>query len=139
MSIYQLIKLGKKYLILWPEKSELANYFPEYRVIQLSRLVCRYFPRLALLSLVLQLYFGSLAILPQAVMYALFILTMPIQTLLMLGLKADQILPPSLALWYRETIAKVNENGGTMKLSMNNPRYLDLALLLKLSYQQAKY
>jgi len=59
----------------------------------------------------------------------------PIQTLVILGVKADKYLPPSLENWYRESLARINEQGGDLKLSANKPRYLDLAKLLHLSYQ----
>ena len=134
MNVYQVVKLGQKYMKLWPEKAELNLYFPDYRAVQVSRFVYRYFPSLALLSIIGQLYFGSMSILPQALTYSVFILSMPFQALVMLGLKADKFLPPSLSSWYKEGVAKINERGGKVKLSMSKPRYLDLAQLLNISY-----
>jgi uncharacterized membrane protein YfbV (UPF0208 family) len=139
MSVLEIIKLGKRYMLLWPERSELGNYFADYRAIQVSRFVCRYFPSLAVLSVVGQLYFGSSTMLPQALFYGLFIVTMPAQALVMLGLKADKFLPPSLSSWYKEGVAKINEQGGNIKLSVNKPRYLDLAQLLNVSYKNASH
>lgn len=136
MNIYQVVKLGQKYMKLWPERSELSHYFADYRAIQVSRFVYRYFPSLALLSIIGQLYFGSISILPQALTYGVFIISMPFQALVMLGLKADKFLPPSLSSWYKEGVAKINEQGGNIKLSVNNPRYLDLAQLLNISYSK---
>tara|TARA_B110000090_G_scaffold200568_1_gene241661 strand:+ start:345 stop:773 length:429 start_codon:yes stop_codon:yes gene_type:complete len=135
MNIFEVVTLGQKYMKLWPEKSELSVYFADYRVIQVSRFVYRYFPSLAILSVIGQLYFGSIAILPQALTYGIFILSMPLQALLMLGLKADKYLPPSLSSWYKEGVAKINEQGGDIKLSVNRPRYFDLAQLLNISYK----
>jgi hypothetical protein len=54
----------------------------------------------------------------------------------MLGVKADKFLPPALANWYREGVAKINQQGGNIKLSIQKPRYIDLAELLHLTYQQ---
>ena len=135
MNLFEVVTLGQKYMKLWPEKSELSVYFADYRVIQVSRFVYRYFPSLAILSVIGQLYFGSIAILPQALTYGIFILSMPLQALLMLGLKADKYLPPSLSSWYKEGVAKINEQGGDIKLSVNRPRYFDLAQLLNISYK----
>ena len=59
LSVVQLIKLGQKYSKLWPEKAELAQYFADYRVVQSARFVCRYFPALALFTVMMQLYFAS--------------------------------------------------------------------------------
>ncbi len=136
MSVVELIKLGRRYLAMWPERVELADYFREYQTIQISRLVCRYMPVLAVLVFILQLYLGSLEVLPQALVYAFFILSMPVQALVMLGVKADKFLPPALSSWYKEGVAKINESGGNIKLSMQKPRYIDLASLLNITYQK---
>lgn len=136
MSVIEIIKLGRKYLNLWPNKNELLYYFSEYRSIKVARFVCRTFPALALAVLLIQLYLGSLSYLPQALMYAFFILSMPIQALVILGVKADKFLPPSLAQWYREGVAKVNQEGGDIELSVYKPRYLELAYLLDLTYRR---
>lgn len=136
MSVFEIMKLGRQYLFLWPERNELAEYFSEYRRIQMSRLVYRYMPSLALFVFIMQLYFGSLDILPQALVYGLFILSMPVQVLVMLGVKADKLLPPGLSAWYKEGVAKINERGGNIALSVNKPRYVDLAQLLDITYRQ---
>jgi hypothetical protein len=139
MSVFEIIKLGRKYLQLWPEKVELASYFEEYRAIQVSRLVCKYLPGLTLFIFIIQLYFGGFHALPQAIVYALFILSIPVQALVILGIKADKFLPPGLASWYKEAVAKMNQQGGQIKLSLTKPRYLDLASLLNSSYSSASY
>jgi len=115
MSVVDIIKLGRKYMNLWPQRVELASYFSEYRVVQVGRFACRYLPGLA-------------------VFYSLFILSIPVQALVTLGVKADKFLPPGLASWYKEGVAKVNESGGQIKLSVHKPRYLDLAMLLNVTY-----
>ncbi|NQZ79483.1 MAG: DUF412 domain-containing protein [Colwellia sp.] len=134
MSVVDIIKLGRKYMNLWPQRIELANYFSEYRVVQVGRFACRYLPGLAVFIFIMQLYLGSIAVLPQAVVYSLFILSIPVQALVTLGVKADKFLPPGLASWYKEGVAKVNEGGGEIKLSVLRPRYLDLAKLLNITY-----
>jgi len=139
MSVVDIIKLGRKYMQLWPEKVELASYFVEYRAVQVSRLVCRYLPGMALFVLIMQLYLGGMSMLAQSVVYSLFILTIPVQALVMLGMKADKFLPPSLANWYKEGVAKVNQKGGHIKLLVDKPRYFDLANLLNVSYSSAQY
>lgn len=135
LSLLDIIKLGRKYIKLWPERIELAQYFKEYRAVQIGRFACNYLPGLALFVFIIQLYLGSLAILPQALVYALFILSMPIQALVVLGIKADKFLPPSLASWYKEGVAKFNQKGGSIKLSVNKPRFIDLAYLINVTYR----
>jgi len=135
MSVVELIKLGRKYMQLWPQQAELGNYFAEYQAVQISRLAFRYLPGIAVFSFVMQLYLGSMTLLPQALVYSLFIISIPVQALLMLGLKADKFLPIALASWYKESVAKVNEAGGSIKLSVHKPRFIDLAKLLNISYK----
>jgi uncharacterized membrane protein YfbV (UPF0208 family) len=135
MSVIEIIKLGHKYLKLWPEHDDLVKYFADYSAIMASRFVCRVFPALAVTVVFVQLYLGSVAVLGQALMYGLFIISMPIQALVMLGVKADKQLPPSLASWYREAVVKLKHNDAEHELSLKNPRYLDLALLLNITYR----
>ena len=177
ISVVQLIKLGQKYLQLWPEKIELANYFVDYRAVQSARFICRYFPALALFTVLMQLYFASglflskdvvglaaidnmLLALPKALVYGLFLLSLPIQALVVSGVKADKLLPPSLASWYRSGLEKVkqqnamkksenethfhdhNDNRNELhtinKLAVYKPRYIDLAQLLQLTFTTTK-
>ncbi len=164
ISVVQLIKLGQKYLSLWPEKPELMHYFSDYRGVQSARFVCRYFPALALFTVIMQLYVASgypmeqssinnaLTAFPQALVYGLFLLSMPVQALVFSGVKADKLLPPSLASWYHSGLEKVkqqgqdqvsqhgykrsNSNNAIDSLATYNPRYIDLAQLLQLTFPQ---
>ncbi|MDX2370310.1 MAG: terminus macrodomain insulation protein YfbV [Colwellia sp.] len=149
LSVVDVIKLGQKYIDFWPEKAELARYFADYRAVQIARFVCRTFPALALFIFIMQLYFASgfllgsgsianvLNALPQALVYGLFLLSMPVQALVVLGVKADKLLPPSLASWYRSGLEKAKEQGSKNKLTdlaIAKPRYIDLAQLLQLTF-----
>jgi len=164
LSIVELIKLGQRYIKLWPEKAELAQYFTDYRAVQSARFVCRYFPALALFTFIMQLYLASgfisgfgyigssyigssyigssyidnvMTALPQALVYGLFLLSIPVQGLVVLGVKADKFLPPSLASWYRTGLEKVKEQNNQDKyadLAVSKPRYIDLAQLLQLTF-----
>ncbi|MFT5635852.1 MAG: uncharacterized membrane protein YfbV (UPF0208 family) [Cognaticolwellia sp.] len=135
LSVLEIILLGRKYMNLWPSRAELGEYFAEYQTVKFSRLICKVMPGLALFCLIMQLYFGSMAVLPQALLYTLCILSFPLQTLIFMGIKADKFLPPALANWYKESVARVNQSGGDIKLSTLRPRYLDLAQLLNLTFK----
>ena len=137
LSLLEIISLGRKYISLWPTRAELGEYFVEYQAVKISRLVCKVMPGLALFCLILQLYFGSMAALPQALLYSLCMLSFPLQALILMGIKADKFLPPALANWYKESVARVNQSGGDIKLSTQRPRYLDLAQLLNLTFQKS--
>jgi len=72
-----------------------------------------------------------------ALVYGLFILSIPVQALVVLGVKADKFLPPSLASWYRNGLEKAKEQGSLNKLThltISKPRYIDLAQLLQLTF-----
>jgi len=149
LSVVELIKLGQRYVKFWPENAELAQYFADYRAVQSARFVCRYFPALALFTFIMQLYFASgsftgsgnvnsaINALPQALVYGLFLLSIPVQAMVVLGVKADKFLPPSLASWYRTGLEKAKEQGSQSKLidlTVSKPRYIDLAQLLQLTF-----
>ncbi len=166
LSVVQLIKLGQKYLSLWPEKPELMRYFSDYKAVQTARFICRYFPALALFTFVMQIYFASgypfgqgsinkaLNALPQALVFGLFLLSMPIQVLVYSGVKADKLLPASLASWYHSGLDKIKQRGqeqnlahgyqgnkcdkAIAKLAIYKPRYIDLARLLQITFDSSK-
>jgi len=168
ISVVQLIKLGKKYLYLWPDKPELTYYFEDYRGVQSARFVCRYFPALAMFTVIMQLYIASgyplgqgsisnaINALPQALVYGLFLLSLPVQALVFSGVKADKLLPPSLASWYQSGVEKVKQqfieqgkysctdrsayknNNVIANLTTYKPRYIDLAQLLQLTYARTE-
>lgn len=172
ISVVQLIKLGQKYLSLWPNKPELMQYFEDYRSVQSARFVCRYFPALALFTVIMQLYLASgypvgqasvdkaLNALPTALVYGLFLLSLPVQALVVSGVKADKLLPPSLASWYHSGLEKIKQQQHQHVMSVNQqkspqasyqmrtdkqfknleklatykPRYIDLAQLLQITF-----
>ncbi|MGJ8694041.1 MAG: terminus macrodomain insulation protein YfbV [Thalassotalea sp.] len=137
MTLLQVIQLGRKYLKLWPERTELLQFFAEYRQITVSRFVCRYSWHFAALIIALPFAASLPEMFSNSLVSALFISSMPLQVYIMLGLQADKFLPPSLASWYREGVAKINQQGGSIKLSVTNPKYIDLVNLLDISYRKS--
>ena len=102
LSVLEIMALGRKYINLWPKRTELDEYFVEYQAVKISRLVCSVMPGLALFCFIMQLYFGSMTVLPQALLYTLCLLSFPVQATIFMGVKADKMLPPALAIWYKE-------------------------------------
>lgn len=140
MSLIEIILLGRKYLSLWPNKTELQNFFDVYRQVIISRFVCRYAIHFAMLIITLPFILNSNVMIQQTVVSVIFVLSMPVQAYVMLGLQADKSLPPSLAAWYKEGVARINEQGSnSIKLSVHKPRYMDLVELLNLSYGRTKH
>ena len=91
LSVVALLKLGVKYMKLWPQRPELSQYFPEYSVVQFARLVCKFIPGLALFTLIMQIGLAPENGLATGVFYCVFLLSLPIQALVMLGVKADKL------------------------------------------------
>lgn len=139
MNLLQITLLGRKYLSLWPNKAELQSYFDVYRQVLISRFVCRYAIHFAMLIVVLPFIFNSNTMIQQTIVSVVFVLSLPIQAYIMLGIQADKSLPPSLAAWYKEGVARINEQGGSMKISVHKPRYMDLVELLNLSYSRTTH
>lgn len=135
MSLLQIILLGRKYLALWPERAELMQYFSEYYAIAMSRFVCRYSLHFAVLVFALPFVTNATDYLGQSVACSVLIASFPVQAYIILGLQADKFLPPGLAAWYKEGVARVNESGGDIRLSAHKPKYFDLVQLLNLSFK----
>ncbi len=135
MSLLQIILLGRKYLTLWPERAELMQFFSEYHAISISRFVCRYSLHFAVLVLALPFVANATDYVSQSIASSIFIASMPVQAYILLGVQADKFLPPGLATWYKEGVARINEQGGDVKLSVHKPKYFDLVTLLNLSYK----
>jgi len=53
-----------------------------------------------------------------------------------LGKRAETQLPPSLSSWYHQVRQKMQESGLEPKTLQGQPRYLDLARLLKQAFAQ---
>lgn len=134
-SIFELFKLGRKFVGYWPQRAELFHYFSEYRQVEVTRFVCRVLPFSSFVVFALQLGSGGAAIVPMA--FAVFILinSLPVHAMLLMGKKSQESLPPSLASWYREGVEKLKANGSDVKLSASKPKYMDLARLLDITYK----
>ncbi|WP_226960744.1 terminus macrodomain insulation protein YfbV [Thalassotalea sp. LPB0316] len=137
MSVIELIKLGHRYLKLWPERAELSQYFQEYYAITLARFVWRNFLGFSLFIVLFFTLVTGQSDLQLLVFYTIFALSMPVQVLVVLGVKADKDLPPGLSAWYKEGLARFNEKGGNLELSTGRPKYIDLAKLLNITYQSS--
>ncbi|NMP16637.1 MULTISPECIES: terminus macrodomain insulation protein YfbV [unclassified Thalassotalea] len=134
--LYDIYKTGVKYIDTWPKRPELINYFPQYRAVLASRFVLRYAPPLAALAFILPLMFFGVEQLKQALFYGIFIASMPFQAVVYMAKQAKELLPPSLANWYRQGVEKLKQEMEDLELTANKPTYHDLATLLNYSYNQ---
>ena len=75
-----------------------------------------------------------MAFLPQAIAMGGMFLIIPLQGQIWLGHRANQELPPSLRAWYSDILQKMQEQGCQVALSNKAPRYMELAKLLKMAF-----
>ncbi|MDC5707008.1 DUF412 domain-containing protein [Vibrio europaeus] len=127
---------GQKYMDTWPMRKELNLLFPEQRIIKATRFGVKVMPAIAAISVLTQMAFNNYQSMPQAVIIALFAISMPIQGMWWLGNRANTKLPPALAGWYREIYQKIVESGCVLEPMKSRPRYKELAQILNRAFRQ---
>jgi uncharacterized membrane protein YfbV (UPF0208 family) len=127
---------GQKYMDTWPMRKELCLLFPDQRVIKATKFAITVMPAVAAISVLTQLAFDNLMYLPQSIVIAIFALSLPLQGMWWLGHRANTLLPPSLANWYRELNDKILESGGVIEPIKSRPRYKELARVLNCAFHQ---
>lgn len=126
---------GKAYMKMWPRRKELNGLFPENRIMQVTQFAEHSMPALAVLTLLIQYQFGADMFWPTTVVMVIFMLSLPLQGLYWLGNRANTLLPPSLANWYHELFAKLQQIGEPDLDAVNKPKYRDLAFVLKRGFK----
>ena len=121
---------------IWPVRKELNAIFPEQRVIKATRFGIKVMPAVAAISLLTQMVFNNYGAMPQAVIVALFAISMPLQGMWWLGTRSNSILPPALASWYRELHQKILDTGCALEPVKSKPRYKELAIILNRAFRQ---
>ncbi|WP_394248214.1 terminus macrodomain insulation protein YfbV [Vibrio profundi] len=130
------LKDGQKYMDLWPVRKELNAIFPEQRIIKATRFGIKVMPAIAAISVLTQMAFNNYQAMPQAVVVALFAISMPLQGIWWLGNRSNTVLPPALASWYRELHQKIVESGFALEPMKAKPRYKELAAILNRAFRQ---
>lgn len=127
---------GQKYMDTWPMRKELNLLFPEQRIIKATKYGVKVMPAIAAISVLTQMVFSNYQSMPQAVVIALFAISLPIQGMWWLGSRANTLLPPALAGWYREIHEKIVESGLALEPMKKQPRYKELAHILNRAFRQ---
>ena len=127
---------GQKYMDTWPMRKELSLLFPDQRIIKATKFAIKVMPAVAAISVLTQMTFNNVAYLPQAIVVAIFALSLPLQGMWWLGNRANTLLPPSLASWYRELNDKIVESGGSVEPIKSRPRYKELARVMNRAFRQ---
>ncbi|MFD2179348.1 terminus macrodomain insulation protein YfbV [Veronia pacifica] len=135
-TMWTSLRDGQKYMDEWPLRKELAPMFPENRIIKATRFAVRVMPPVAVICILMQMVFNNHSGLPQAMIVALFALSLPLQGLWWLGRRRDTQLPPALAGWYRDLHEKITSEGGALQPIKSRPRYKELAVTLNRAFKQ---
>lgn len=135
-TIGSMFKDGQQYMLTWPVEKQLTTLFAENRVIAATKLSIKVMPPLAVLSVAAIVNFQGIEQLPQALAVGAFFLTLPMQGLLWLGHRANQVLPPALSAWYFEIHHKMQIQGCALQNPQAKPKYMELAGLLKTAFNE---
>ncbi|MFC6439999.1 terminus macrodomain insulation protein YfbV [Bowmanella sp. JS7-9] len=124
-----ILREGQDYMDIWPVRRELYAMFPECRIISATRFSIKIAPPIAVSLLVAQYLFAGIDALVPMLAVAAFVLSLPVQGLIWLGVRARQPLPPATRNWFYQIKQKMR---GAGEFSANNgqPRYRELAQLL---------
>ncbi|MGL6257888.1 terminus macrodomain insulation protein YfbV [Vibrio sp. WXL103] len=130
------MKDGQQYMDIWPMRKELNPLFPEARVIKATKFAIKVMPAVAAIAVLTQMAFDNASAMPQAIVVALFAISLPLQGMWWLGNRANTQLPPALAAWYRELHQKVLDSGFALEPIKRKPRYKELASVLNRAFRQ---
>lgn len=132
--MYSILQAGQRYLNTFPNQKKLGLFMPDYRLIRLVKFASRFMPAFACFALIWQYFFydPEQSVLANALITALFALSIPFQGLFWLGRRAKSPLPLSLLPWYEELRQKlISERHNIADQAV--PSYQDFANLLRLA------
>ena len=130
-----VIRQGDKYLQSWPKQRVLNCLFIDSKVTYYTRLSIAVMPAFLALVLFLAVIYPNFFSWPMLMTYLFFILGLPVQGLYWLGKRSQMLLPRKLLSWYGEIQSKLQGSRYTQGVSVQPPRYMDLALLLSHAFK----
>ncbi len=134
--LVHILRDGQMYMDTWPMRKELSSLFPEHRIIKATRFGIKVMPAFAAITILMQMSFQNTQAMPQAIVIALFAISLPLQGMWWLGSRSKTKLPPALAGWYRELHQKIIETGFALEPVKAKPRYKELAIILNRAFRQ---
>ena len=107
----EMLKAGLRYLQTYPNQKKLSLFMPDYRLIRLVKFANRFMPAFACFAILWQYFFNdaSQSVLINAIITALFALSIPFQGLFWLGRRANSPLPLHFLDWYETLRQKTTE------------------------------
>lgn len=131
-----ILRQGQDYMKVWPMQKQLFSLFPDGQIIMATKFAINVMPALAVICAAVLINAYGMTYLPQALTIAIFFLSLPLQGILWLGYRANQPLPPAIRGWYREIHSKMREQGCSVQAAKSQPRYKELAKLLKTAFEE---
>ncbi|MCM2680862.1 terminus macrodomain insulation protein YfbV [Echinimonas agarilytica] len=134
MQFSETLRHGQHYMEAWPMRSELAVVLPENQIMRATRFGQKIVPLLAIISVALPVGMNSPDMLPSGIATALFMFSLPVQSLYWLGKRSQSPLPSSLRGWYQEIHQTLSEKNKATQPCKSTPKFVDLAEILKQSF-----
>lgn len=134
-SFLDVVIQGDRYLRSWPKQKVLNCLFVDSRVAFYTRLTFKLVPAFIFLVISLNILQPVLFSWPIVVTFIFFLLGLPIQGLYWLGMRAQAYLPSQLLPWYHAIQDKLYGKRTEDAIIEHQPRYTDLALLLKKAFK----
>lgn len=133
---FDIVRQGDFYLKNWPTQKTLNCLFIDSKMAFYTRLSIKVIPAFIMLIISLNLFFPSMLDWPATVTLVLFLMGLPVQGLYWLGKRSRSFLPNQLLPWYAAIEKKLNQTNTIDSIMAQQPRYLDLALLLKNAFKR---
>lgn len=133
--MFSLFNTGQRYLDTLPNQKKLANFMPDYHIIRLVKFSTKVMPAFACFAIVWQYFFSdpTQSVLANAVITAIFAISIPFQGLYWLGKRAKSPLSLSLLEWYESLRQKLITEKVKIDEEQAVPSFQDFANLLKLA------
>ena len=130
------LKSGQEYMRIWPMQKQLYALFPDCRIIAATKFGMKVMPAIAVIVVAMQLQYLGLEALVQAITLGIFFLSLPLQGILWLGHRSEQVLPPQISNWYKDLYAKMQQQGCQLQRQSAKPTFKELAVLLRTAFKE---
>lgn len=136
VGFFDTLKRGQAYGRAWPAERTLFALFPDPRIIAATNFGIKFMPPVSVAIVCVMLISQHPFAITQGIAMGLFTISLPIQGLYWLGVRAKSDLPPQTVIWYREIYQKMADSGCDMQTPDDKPTYMSLARLLKTAFSQ---
>jgi uncharacterized membrane protein YfbV (UPF0208 family) len=134
--IVTYLKSGQEYMHIWPMQKQLYALFPECRIIAATKFGMKVMPAVAVIVVAMQLQYLGMDVLAQSITMGIFFLSLPVQGILWLGHRSEQVLPPQINSWYKDIYAKMQQQGCQLQHQSTKPTFKELAVLLRTAFKE---